>query len=320
MIENVSDLENDVAKYTNHFITSEVMYKTDQILDQMKERNLQKSEHLLHKQLIQNIIQKKPFSFIRLGDGEGNILFWGKYRNEYPELARFCLRRIWNLMFGAVKLPDESILEMIYTKMSNAALEADYLGIHTHQQVEKMLSQLSSKDTEKDFRGGIGVLNTWDWFSVLDSKQQKSGRTLVKWHVNRIMLDKYDELINYAEDVSLITCYQELLPRLHTYYNIQEGKSYLIPPQALNIKATPEKSHFPEVFHQIEKELRESDLKNKLFFVGAGLLGKLYCNTIRKSGGMAIDVGSVMDVWMGLGVRGYQNSDFINKYKLPDST
>ena len=37
----------------------------------------------------------------------------------------------------------------------------------------------------------------------------------------------------------------------------------------------------------------------QLWLVGAGMLGKLYCTAIRRGGGVAIDVGSLMDLWSG---------------------
>ncbi len=42
--------------------------------------------------------------------------------------------------------------------------------------------------------------------------------------------------------------------------------------------------------------------------VGAGLLGKLYCARVKALGGIALDVGSMLDVWAGLKTR--DNQDF----------
>jgi hypothetical protein len=45
-------------------------------------------------------------------------------------------------------------------------------------------------------------------------------------------------------------------------------------------------------------------------------LGKYYCDLIRRRGGMAIDVGSMMDVWVGKSARRYQTAEFIEKHRL----
>ena len=38
-----------------------------------------------------------------------------------------------------------------------------------------------------------------------------------------------------------------------------------------------------------------------IFLVAAGLLGKVYCARIHELGGIAIDIGSLADGWMGYG-------------------
>ena len=66
-----------------------------------------------------------------------------------------------------------------------------------------------------------------------------------------------------------------------------------------------EDAHYPVVFERtlerIERELGPGDL----VLVGAGILGKIYCDAVRQRGGVAIDIGSVIDIASGLtGTRG----------------
>jgi hypothetical protein len=45
-----------------------------------------------------------------------------------------------------------------------------------------------------------------------------------------------------------------------------------------------------------------------LFLVAGGLLGKFYTATIRRHGGIALDVGSLVDAWTGRHTRpGYDD-------------
>lgn len=55
-------------------------------------------------------------------------------------------------------------------------------------------------------------------------------------------------------------------------------------------------SHFRAFLPEI---LRRRFEPGRLWFVGAGILGKLYCQRIQECGSVAIDVGSLMDVWSG---------------------
>ena len=34
-----------------------------------------------------------------------------------------------------------------------------------------------------------------------------------------------------------------------------------------------------------------------IFLVGAGVLGKIYCDVIKEKGGIAIDIGAIFDAW-----------------------
>jgi hypothetical protein len=45
--------------------------------------------------------------------------------------------------------------------------------------------------------------------------------------------------------------------------------------------------------------------RNRLVLVGAGYLGKWLVDVSRARGGVALDVGSIFDYWMGLKTRSY---------------
>ncbi|MFZ4566144.1 MAG: hypothetical protein ACOYMY_06745 [Prochlorococcaceae cyanobacterium] len=55
-------------------------------------------------------------------------------------------------------------------------------------------------------------------------------------------------------------------------------------------------AHYPEVYQQTLAWIDRQAAPGRLFLVGAGLLGKLYCAAIRRRGGVAIDVGSLIDL------------------------
>jgi hypothetical protein len=164
--------------------------------------------------------------------------------------------------------------------------------------------------------GVTGTVVVWDWYNSASKRQFRAGQTVLRGHVHVGILRFYGDLIRSAKNVSVITCYGDLLSLLHDTFGVSAGESLLIPPQAQNIKGTADAIHFPDRYRAIVSELRARKRVGELFFVGAGLVGKLYCEEIRKAGGMAIDVGSLMDVWMGIGARQYQGNGFVEKYSL----
>jgi hypothetical protein len=66
-----------------------------------------------------------------------------------------------------------------------------------------------------------------------------------------------------------------------------------------------DQKHYPALFNLIPKWLDEQPAKGNVFLVGAGGLGKVYCNWIKQRGGVAIDMGSILDGWAGLITRSY---------------
>jgi hypothetical protein len=72
-------------------------------------------------------------------------------------------------------------------------------------------------------------------------------------------------------------------------------KNYL-PDEAINGK------HYPDQFNTINCSISRP-LNGKLFLVAAGILGKFYCHTIKRNGGIALDIGSIADGWMNCDTR-----------------
>lgn len=62
-------------------------------------------------------------------------------------------------------------------------------------------------------------------------------------------------------------------------------------------------AHFPTVYDRTLAEL-SVPRPGAVFLVAGGLLGKIYCDRIKQLGGIAFDIGAVVDAWMGHNTRG----------------
>ena len=53
---------------------------------------------------------------------------------------------------------------------------------------------------------------------------------------------------------------------------------------------------------QLEAVLSQQlvEFPGMLYLVGGGLYGKLYCQLIKAQGGIALDLGSLFDAWLGI--------------------
>jgi tetratricopeptide (TPR) repeat protein len=71
--------------------------------------------------------------------------------------------------------------------------------------------------------------------------------------------------------------------------------------------------HFPHYAEAILAGIKVPH-PGAVFLVGAGVCGKLYCDVIKQRGGIAIDVGSLFDLWAGRFTRPYMNLGAIISY------
>lgn len=281
-------------------------------------RNLQDPlDHArLREQMLKDVAAGRPLSLLRLGDGEGNTLFWRQHGRAYPALARLCMARIWAVMFGSLGARP-AVWDRLGGEMAEAVRNATHLGVPTPLQ---FAAALKAEDLQPqagaDLRGQTGIVGVWDWIASHPGIGAAAGTVVVNWHVHQSLLHFYADLVRAARNVSVITCYPELLAVLHRSCEVRDGQTWLIPPQAVNIQGTPAERHYPTAFDRIIADIASHDRRGQLVFVGAGLPGKAYCEAIRRAGGMAIDVGSLMDVWMGQGVRPYHSASFVAAHRI----
>ncbi|NDY91940.1 hypothetical protein [Ideonella livida] len=280
------------------------------LIDPSKHANLQEI-------LIKKVSAAEPFSLIRLGDGEGNVLFWSKRQHDYPALASLGMERILGLMFGRLA-PKINSWDEFAAPIVAAAREATFVGIPNKKQFTTAVDLLSKASTEKvDVRGMTGVAGVWDAVSAFGQEWiDDENRHFVNRYAHKFLAQWIDSVVKQCQRLNVITCYPDLLARMANSWGVKEGRSHLIPNQALNVGWKLTEIHYPDRYFSISEELESTDLRGELYLVGAGLLGKAYCRTIEKQGGMAIDVGSLMDVWQGIGVRKYQTEEFVEKYRL----
>lgn len=102
-------------------------------------------------------------------------------------------------------------------------------------------------------------------------------------------------LIRKAESVCVVTCHTDLAPRLAAATGQNKFETILIPPAHSDLKITglTPGSHLDDSARILDAI--DEARGNRLFLVGGGFLGKLYTHRAAQGGGVAIDVGSVLD-------------------------
>lgn len=257
-----------------------------------------------------------PASFIRLGDADGNVLF--SMLDRYPSLAEYCSQKISkiyfgnnNLMFDERRFFAEIILE--------ALADADGIGAPEWGTIE---ASFSTPYPSLDVRGMCGMRAVYTYLAEkFDLNLINNACWSSTWY-SRSLLPHYDRLMSGQRYVGFITCYDNLATLWKQRANIGEVETYLVPMQssiAYQTKRSPHMGkdigHYPETYNKIMEKIRPP-YQGALFIVAAGILSKPYCTQIKRRGGVAIDVGSIADVWMNTKSRPDMGNDITKKWSI----
>lgn len=207
----------------------------------------------------------RPFSAIRLGDGEGRVLLWptGIEREDLDKHLRF-----W---FGRDDIDDRQ-LHVWKSRLTCAIWNADAVGYY-----------------HGDGRNRY-------WRAARTYAQLKPGIIVGENSLHRELWDSrlLHKIVAAAEDVVVVTCREAAF--------LGDVVTISVPEEA---HTSGTFNDHPEKFSSIRGLVRREAGPGALVLVGAGLFGKIYCDDAKQGGAVAIDVGSLFDMWAGVQSRSY---------------
>jgi len=116
-----------------------------------------------------------------------------------------------------------------------------------------------------------------------------------------------DLLLRGRRRLGIISC-RPLQALIAEKFEIPDVFQILIPEEVARSKNFSGTSHYPDRFTQIQDEIK-IPVPGTIFLVAGGVLAKIYCAWIKEKGGIAIDIGSIVDGWVGLATRSYLRID-----------
>jgi len=259
--------------------------------------------------LSERIKEKIPTSCIRLGDADGNALF--PALDRYPHLTDYNLSKISQIYFGDKRVMVDSknfFLEMVIDGIQNA----DLIGGPERGTIEK---SFATAYADLDVRGMCGMRGVYNYLSEKGQHIDLGSSIWASTWFSRALLPHYFDLLRDAPFVGFITCYEELPRLVQQRSNISTIESILVPMQASIAKSNKNINHYPDAYPEILARI-QPPAPGAIYIVAAGILSKAYCSKIKERGGIAIDIGSVADVWMGTISRPGMSTDLIDKWKL----
>ena len=248
------------------------------------------------------------FSFVRIGDGEAACLPYE------PRLAVHALadardrERIW---WGR-PLPDP-VRAWLAPRVARAMWDADCIGIPTIPRFlrELRLDEPHALETSLTGRGLRAILHCMERVAELRSPDLPPPMfTSCHLHQDLALWNCYGTILDGAREVLLISCHPALADFVADKFGARIAGSLVLPPDGVSGPLVGRRSakgdDLPRILGTVTEQMGELP-RGRLVLVGAGYPGKILLRVAGDRGGVALDLGSVFDYWLGLKTRTYMD-------------
>ena len=259
-----------------------------------------------------SLLDGEGFAFFRLDDGEGANLPWSQKSLEHSSSLLNYNRDVflghWFGVDGISPALESGWIE-IQDSLAQAAGNVDLIGLNTPERYRHELSVNSA-------RGIPAILNTYLWTLLRDSPNSDQEICHAQMHFELgLVSDRFFDVVRCASSLHLISSRQEFASLMHKVAPSLPINFIPIPGERLRVSRAGDarveseaSTHFPDRYYQVIDEISQTAAPGSLWLIGAGLLAKLYCMRIREMGGVALDLGSLIDIYSGVNSRGFQES------------
>ena len=240
-----------------------------------------------------------PVSYLRVSDGEGTFIGAeqnSKIKDALYDTWNIAVARISNIMFGQQSITHKDIT-YIAKPLMVAYLNATVLHLPSSQRIKKSIN--------KNWRGYLGMAAAINF--LYDNKNRIQGKyCLTDINFKHIAhRENVKKLIKCNPNIGLISCYDSLLPKFKLL-GAQEIKFIQIPAQTSSLKQNKQSKTeqlYPKIHQDVLAQIAEKDVP-RIYFVAAGILSKQYCDALKQEGHIVLDLGSSIDMWIGVANRG----------------
>ncbi len=249
---------------------------------------------------------RTPFSFIRLGDGEANALqqassFAGQFEFDAAEREK-----VW---WG--RTLDSEVRQDLAARVRQATLDADAIGFPAREWFLRDV-RLDSGAPLSATKSGRGLLVVAETIARESRSGGVAGKILTSAHMPQDLQrwEVYPELFDGVRQVVVVSCHPSLPDILRDRFGLNSTKHVLIAPgdsmREMEHRALTEDEVPPRSVEHALDTLGDSP-NGQLVLVGAGYAGKIIVAEAKRRGGIALDLGSIFDHWLGLHTRSYQD-------------
>jgi tetratricopeptide (TPR) repeat protein len=253
------------------------------------------------------LASRTPYSLIRIDDGEGNAVPYRSELSQFAEADAMERERVW---WG--RPLDARHRAVLNARVLNAMRSADALGIPTFSRILRdiRLDGPESFTQSRTGRGITAVLDALDPDGPLRAARA-TGRMLTSAYLQHDLVKwgLYRRLFEGAGDIVAVSCHSGLPQAMRSLFGANVARNILIPPRHASLAAFGLREMGPRILPEVLDDLiaeLDGDLRGRLVLVGAGYAGKCIVQAARDRGAVALDLGSVLDYWLGIATRSYQ--------------
>ena len=215
--------------------------------------------------IVNHIKEKRPFSLVRIGDGDLKLI-GSLIKNQSNEAK-----------FQRSGIPNEKG-KFILNIYKNACNNSNYTSSFEMYYTNEFWYRHFSKGTQKKIVNWkkmykrVGIVN----------------ENYCNPEIGYLLFLSYVNLLNDLKEkrICLITCFPGIDKMLKS--NGYDAFTIIIPGVNQN-----HFSKYNEIINKIKRVVNDTDI----FLIGGGVLGRGYCDIVKENGGVAVDIGQVMNTW-----------------------
>ena len=253
---------------------------------------------------------REPFAFVRAGDGEAACL---PYEPRLASHAKADARERERIWWGKPLAP--ALRARIAPAVARAIWDADCIGIPTIARFLREL-RLDRPDALEHSLTGRGLRSllycSERIFELRSSDLADPILTSCHLHQDLAISGCYEELLDGVRELVLISCHEGLADLVRARFGVGVTASLVLPADKISgpllADAAAENANLPELLDSVIERIGDLP-RGRLVLVGAGYPGKILVSLARERGGIALDLGSIFDYWLGLKTRSYLDLD-----------
>jgi len=236
----------------------------------------------IRKLIINSLNNNKPLSLLRMGDGEMIII-----TNDKHKINTFCKKQINRI----ITKPER---KEAHKWLNEAVATSTILGLPTPAHCHKNILW------ERLFKYYEQVKN------VSKENWVKKDYCSIDAHIELLQSKELFTILKHIDKIVIVSP-RYINEKLKAKFpNIKKIEWYSLPGEQIY---EVDKNIDVNVFHKIKEissQLQKENRSGQLLIFGAGPFGKILGSRFCKSGGVAVDLGSVFDMFVGKLTRGYQ--------------